>query len=785
VATPLSTWLETNQLSASTTRGLNEFRDQQRNTINDVLERYRQNALSLAATTELTKLMSQANRYRLRRLDSPIIDAPTTNGESTSTLDLSQARPFESYVNVWNNQRTTAELDAVALQLRGPDGKILGQSSNFVWAPSNPTLVFRAMKQKSVVFDALFDTAAGKHLAAIAPIRSSTGRLIGVLVAEFPLEPVLRAVNSLPKTPGSYSAYVVQRAGLTPLSTLPAGTAVDSDAEQSFTAGDELVINADESNGFRQLSMSSLSLPDLGLVTSTPVTDSAALISTLKISLLTAIVATLVILAAGWFLIMRPFDQRLGRIAAATDKLVRRDYQLHLNDTTRDHAGVISRHLDQIAGEINEGVTVQLAVKEHIENLTDRDELTGLYNQEFALAKLKQLEDQPNALPVSLVALKLNTFKDIYATHGNTISDQILIAVARRIRSALDYQHFTARQKGGEFLIIAENTDRAGLQELVDCIQRIFTTSFETSAGEMLLNCELGTATAVEACDIHAALVRAENQDVQEDQAGAIEAAIREKRISVCYQPIVKLVSGAAPQMVAAEALVRVCDAAGKIIPPNTFMQQIQNTPSGLVLDRFVLQRASETVNQWAERKQIPDDFKLSVNLSRQSVQNTGIVGFVRNHIISSGLEPERITLEISGGTQELNVDVLTDLRELGLTLAMDDLGLQYTNIEQLISIQPAYAKIDQHRMRSENDAAVDHQIRSQLDTIWKSLGMEIIAKSVESADQIAELAGRGISLFQGFLFDQPRDGDSFIENWGLSDNTSASGDPTGMRKAS
>jgi EAL domain-containing protein (putative c-di-GMP-specific phosphodiesterase class I) len=210
-------------------------------------------------------------------------------------------------------------------------------------------------------------------------------------------------------------------------------------------------------------------------------------------------------------------------------------------------------------------------------------------------------------------------------------------------------------------------------------------------------------------------------------------------------------------------------------------MPEIQNAPIAGLLDRIVIGKSLETFAKWTKQKKVPQDFFISVNVSRHSLLSDDVVGYLQSALEKLSIPPEQLILEVSGCGPGMDVQVFSGIKQLGVKIAMDDVGLKYGNFELYANIQPDYAKLDQRRIdESRNPQALADQ-ENRLSVLWQSLGLEIIAKSIESADQIGKLAGRGITLVQGYVFDQPRDAGEFVEYWGL--HTPDDELPTQLRK--
>ncbi|MBX2823846.1 MAG: EAL domain-containing protein [Gammaproteobacteria bacterium] len=800
----LTQWFTSSYSEANSSTALSQFNDRHIASIRSDVERWKDGTAALAASDEVVELMSQFSQYRLRQTQSSLIESGVAG---LPTIQLDEPLPFQRFVDWLNNGRETISSGVRGIELIGSDGTKLGKSIDANWKPSDPSVVFKAMKQKSVSLDKLFKDSRGDwHLPVIAPIWSQQGRLLGALITEYTVAEAFQSVNAIEAEAGAWYATVLMPSGNSALtlSTSRPGFQLEAETASAVRKPSGEITTVDINGEAFLQSLTATGVEDWVLATRLNIQEQNGLLGRIQTITLIALLLTAVLFAAGWWFVVRTFNQRLLAIADASERMLKRDYSVRIEDRTPDKTGRIARHLDQIAGELNENVTVKATVKQRIQQLADQDELTGLYKAECIDDALDQIRDGQTPLPVTIGCVKIHDYDQLKRTHGESLAEQVLVAVAKRIRTVIEPAHMIAR-RNSEFFIIAGETDQDTGALMATRINNLFTTSFETTVGEMLISCQLGMATTGNRDALTQALNDAENglssvysaaQDTPESddsnsagEASAenatklIEDAIREHRISVDYQPILRLSSGGMPKLEAAEALVRVQDESGEIIPPNILMPQIQNTPSILILDRFMLNHAIAAVNQWVEDKRVTDDFRVSINLSRQTVQSTDIVGFLRTSIIGNGLSPDRIILEISGGTEDINLDILSDIRELGFALAVDDMTLQPSNLEQLANIKPVYAKIDQRRLHTDGADGIDPELQQQLDQLKSGSGVEIVAKSVESAEQIAVIAGSGITLLQGYLFDHPKNGEQFVERWG---QVEAANDPANpQRKAS
>lgn len=783
--------------TAQTESTLEQFLESQKYSISSKIDGHQNAAKSLTIHPTLLSMLEIYDQFRLKKLSSPIVDTGHQMGDTTlPETDFSKSQPLQTLIRLLSEERSSIQAGVTRMRLIDPTGKNLGESANFIWNSPDLSLAFRAMKQKKPMFGQVFESPKGNlYLPYIAPVYGSNRRAIGSLMIEFSVNSLLSSVNDNESLSGIVETYVIQtnNAGTPKLLTQHrAGASADTRDYRASDSAQTTVTHIDDGQQSSLIANSKLPIQDWYLIAKTDNSQHSALLASQKNVLLAAIAASVLIGLIGWILVLRPFNKRLSAIAAATAKMVKRDYSVRIGDKITDHTGAIARHIDHIAGELNEGISVRVAVEERLQQIANKDELTGLYNEHFLNEELERLKAEQSKRPLTIVGLKLTEYRNLKAEHGDAVAEQVLTSVAKRLRAALDHQYLIARKNGSEFVVVAEDTDQKVAAEIVNTINNIFTTSIETVAGELLIagetaasttklskNADLPTDVSTDSETEPQSSADAEPESLENatQQIKLIEKAVREQRVKVWYQPVVRLEDGAPPTLVSAEGFVRVVDEAGELIAPNTFMPHIQESPIGMVLDRCMLIQAIQTLRDWISGDHVAEDFCLSINLSRQSVQSSAIVGFLKEQLESQGVEPSRLALEITGDTRLIDTDVILDMQELGLLVSMDNVGLQHTNIDQLINIRPAFAKIDHRRLRSDNDEQRNRDIEKRLDAIWTIMGMEIIAKSVESADQISELVDRGIRVFQGFLFDHPREADSFIQKWGRGNNKATASD--------
>ena len=734
---------------------------------------------ALAANKTLLGLMDRYSQFRLRKLNSPLVTVP---GVNLQTIDLSTERPLQGYVEILN-QLYAAE-GVLGIRLLATDTSTIGESPGFRWRPEKATVMFAAMKSDTATFATIYSVDGVRRLPVIIPIRNAERQLLGGLIAEFALTQVTKAVDEyriapgktnstlISKREGTYSVVAPANASLPLNSSILSAIGKDGTSTQQFSSTD----------GTQRTAYASISIPATPwrLVITKDMGGRAVLQSSLRNLMLAAFALTLLSLAGGWLLVLNPFNKRLTRIAHATEKMTKREFDIQLGDTTEDNIGTIARYLGQIADDVGRQSIRHSKTEQTLQNQEDHDELTGVYNKKHIEDTIERFGSNADLLPVTVISLQLRGLAEATEKLGGKATENLIVAAALRLKTTFGDNYTVARTGDNEFVLMASNTDGNKAAGLVARVNDLFTTSLEIPDGEILLGCDSGYAIAETVLTVDDALAEARilmNNSLQTHRLGKatakiraamIEQAVRKKRLETWYQPIVKQEHGQKPVLAGAEAFMRIYDEQGEQIPSSMFMHSIQDFPIGQLLDYLVLKQALDTLHQWEQGGHLPPGFQLSVNLSRNTVLSTKVVKFLSRELASRELSPASIAVEISGGTEQLNADVLADLQGLGITLSMDDVGLKYSNLEQILSIEPSFVKIDQRRLQTDSNDPKDRDAQGRLNTLLQTMGMEIIAKSVETTEQTEGLQVQGIALFQGYLYDPPQNAETFIQKWGV-----------------
>ena len=436
------------------------------------------------------------------------------------------------------------------------------------------------------------------------------------------------------------------------------------------------------------------------------------------------------------------------------------------------------------------------AAQLHSEYQALHDPLTGLPNRRMLEHEIERLliEAGPaGPRRVWVYLLDLDGFKLVNDSWGHDTGDQLVLAVAARLRAAVPARAKLARVGGDEFLLVYVG-EQAGALRLIDGIQDCFARPLPVRGTEVVISASIGIAHAAgdgspavtaEALlrDADTAMYRAKaagpgratvfdtsmHDQVREriELESALRGALAEGQLSVAYQPIVLLESG---RPVGAEALVRWQHPTRGAIPPMTFIPVAEE--AGLIgaIGSWVRTEALRQLAVWRADGTVTDDFYLSINVSPRQLSEPELPLIIAAELLEHGVPAGSIALEM---TESVMVDgssvtarVLHELRELGLRLLVDDFGTGFSALGYLRRFPVTGVKIDRSFVSGLGDSVEDEEIVRAVVAMSRALGLSVVAEGVETRPQREVLAAAGVTQGQGWLWGAAvRPGD-FAAHW-------------------
>ncbi|MBI1204806.1 MAG: EAL domain-containing protein [Rhodopseudomonas sp.] len=416
-----------------------------------------------------------------------------------------------------------------------------------------------------------------------------------------------------------------------------------------------------------------------------------------------------------------------------------------------------------------------LAASEDLaQRAADADKLTGLPNHAKILELLDlYLAERGGDEVTTFAVIELDGIEDVTANLGVLGSDELMIAVADRLRQTLPAGAICGRIGSDEFAVMltadAGVDAEAMITTAVETIARPhwFDTVVRVSAhagfaqapghattrGELTRRAELALRAAakkgpgaVVAFEPGIDTVSSDQKFIQRELPRALSAG----ELDLHFQPIVAAHGG---RIVGVEALLRWTHATRGAIGPAVFIPIAEQMGLMDSLGAFVLRRALKEAKRWPE-------LYVAVNLSPLQVRDRRIVDLVRSALDESGVPPTRLMLEITEGVLIDNPDEMVkrigDLHALGVRIALDDFGSGYSNLGYLQRFPLDKLKIDRSFVIALGNSANGGVIIQAIVALGRALGLSVLVEGVETEQQRVLLRLAGCDEMQGFLFAKP-----------------------------
>lgn len=430
-------------------------------------------------------------------------------------------------------------------------------------------------------------------------------------------------------------------------------------------------------------------------------------------------------------------------------------------------------------------MTLHRQLEEELRAQAFADPLTSLANRGYFIQQLtaKLSSTRTPSASLALLLLDLDDFKTVNDSLGHVVGDGLLIGVAERLQGCLRTGDIAARLGGDEFVVLLDRLSDP--EDAVHAAERILAAvsrprlvegqsltirasigiavpSAAEDATDLLRNADLAMYTAKRdgggRCHRYEPSMHAGAMSRLALKAD-LERAIDSGELSVYYQPVVNLRTF---DIVSVEALVRWQHPERGSISPADFIPLAEESRLIDRLGAMVLRQACAQVSLW--RRAIPTsrNLSVSVNVSPRQLSDPNLVEEVRRSLWVAGLPPSALVLEITESSLATpNVDVVTvlsELKQIGIALALDDFGIGYSSLGHLVNFPLDIVKIDKSFVdRIDTDPSGAALLRAVLQ-VADALSLAATIEGVEDEQQLAHVIALGCTNAQGFLLSPPLD---------------------------
>ncbi|RMH36080.1 MAG: EAL domain-containing protein [Gammaproteobacteria bacterium] len=437
-------------------------------------------------------------------------------------------------------------------------------------------------------------------------------------------------------------------------------------------------------------------------------------------------------------------------------------------------------------------ISERKAAEEELVYLANYDPLTQLPNRALFFDRLSHAIESAKRehLPVALMFLDLDNFKQINDSFGHGVGDQLLVAISDRLRSVLRDDDTIARIGGDEFVIILEHLGHIGaISTVVEKIRKVMSHPFELSGYHVRTTFSIGIAvypgdgsdaeTLLKNADIamYHAKESGRNQvqffarEMQQRAKARLEIetglrrALELEQLEVWYQPIVTSGNLAVAGF---EALVRWRSDDGRLISPAKFIPVAEESDLICEIGHYVMRKTVEQLDLW--KAKFGFSGYISVNLSSRQLRQAGFVDSFQPYVRQPSGALRAIVVEITESSLVEQVDrasqTLAQLREIGFAVAVDDFGTGYSSLHYLSRLPLDIVKIDAAFVHKMLNSKVDQTIVRAVIDIADVKGLHVVAEGIENPQQAEWLEQAGCRYFQGYLYGRPAPKEVIEAKW-------------------
>lgn len=437
--------------------------------------------------------------------------------------------------------------------------------------------------------------------------------------------------------------------------------------------------------------------------------------------------------------------------------------------------------LVEMSGDISFALD-HLKKEQQLHYLAYFDSITALPNRLLFHDRLTQAmaESERHGRCVAIAMLDLDRFKTVNDSLGHAVGDALLKNVAERLSKVVRSSDTVARLAGDEFGFALADMQAQDASLVAAKILECFREPFLAAGHELFANASMGIAIypsdGKDAAELirnaDAAMYRAkevgrngcqfysvEMTNRARDRLvteNALRRALEKQEFLLHYQPIIDISSG---EITRVEALVRWLNQERGLVSPAEFIPIAEETSLIVGIGEWVLEEACrQLASGWQGQR--AEKLLMAVNVSARQFLQTDLVATVTKVIERTGLDPARLSLEITESHLMQNVDetlaVMQRLGEIGVGFSIDDFGTGYSSLAYLKHLPIRNLKVDRSFVRNVPDNADEAAIVKAIISMAHSLNIEVIAEGVETREQLEFLRSHDCDAVQGFYFSRP-----------------------------
>ena len=417
---------------------------------------------------------------------------------------------------------------------------------------------------------------------------------------------------------------------------------------------------------------------------------------------------------------------------------------------------------------------------DELEYHANNDILTGLPNRHAYNEKIDALLKDTNVENIYMLFMDIDNFKTVNDTLGHSVGDLLLQNVAKRLENRITGFEIFARFGGDEFVFIFTNVSKPTIiEKIAQRIHKVFEEAFMLKNYDVHTSVSIGLSTYPDTSSDAESLLR--NADIAmycAKRAGRNQYAFYTKGMStrskaelilegdlhkalvndeffLLYQPQISLKD---EKIIGVEALIRWNNPKSGLISPVVFIPIAENNGLIMPIGEWIIDQACEQLAAWKNTDM--HGLSLSINISAKQLLHQNLHSYIRKAITKNDIDSSLLELEITESTVMENInetiDILRDLKTLGVSIAIDDFGTGYSSLSYLKKLPIDKLKIDREFIKDIPEDQDDIAITNAIVSMAKALGLTIVAEGPERGEHIDFLKDVECDVAQGYYYSKP-----------------------------
>ncbi len=432
-------------------------------------------------------------------------------------------------------------------------------------------------------------------------------------------------------------------------------------------------------------------------------------------------------------------------------------------------------------------VTEEKLHEQQMEHMVQHDLLTGLSNRVFLNERIKQshLHAVKKKQHGAVLFIDLDHFKKVNDTLGHRIGDELLKRVAKTLNSIVVPENTVARIGSDEFVVQIDDPSadmpsaEKAIYPVAEQITEMLGTPCEIEGNILYVSASVGVVIYPNTEVSHKQILQRadtamrfakykgrnqyavfkENMEREIKRQHVIEealrSAIKNSEFILQFQP---QIDATEDKLIGVEALLRWQHPSGDLVQPNDFIGVAEQSGLIVPLGFWVIEEACKQIKKWSQEHQEPPF--ITVNLSVAQVLNLDFVDAVKAMLEKYQINPTLLELEVTESVMledaSVAIEVLNQLKSLGVKLSIDDFGTGFSSLNYLKKLPFDKLKIDRSFINDIPGDQDNENIIKSIITISTDMGLELIAEGVETKEQVDLLMNLNCDHFQGFFYDRP-----------------------------